>query len=97
MSINSAANNQCPNCGHRFSDREMLFWGFSKTSRCPDCGAELGVDANRMLMLWFGGIVAILYIEATYSLETIHGWLAIAVFVLLFCLVAVRVQKLVIK
>lgn len=88
------ANNQCPNCGHRFRDREILFWGFSKTSSCPDCGVELRLNSNRMLMLWFVGIVAILYIEANFSLQTVRGWLAIAVFVLLFCLVAVRVQKL---
>jgi len=92
-----AANNRCPNCGHRFRDREMLLWGFSSTSRCPGCGAELGVDGNRMLILWFGGIIAILWIEATWSLQSLHGWLAIAVFVLLFCLIAVRVQKLVIR
>ena len=88
------ANNQCPNCGHRFSNREMLFWGFSKTSSCPGCGVELCVNSNRMLMLWFGGIIAILYIETKFSLQTFQGWLAIAVFLLLFCLVAVRVQKL---
>ena len=88
------ANNQCPNCGHRFSDREMLFWGFSRISSCPDCGVQLRVNSNRILMLGFGGIIAIIYIEENYSLQTFHGWLAIAVFVVLFCLVAVRVQKL---
>jgi CXXC-20-CXXC protein len=95
--MNETANNQCPNCGHRFSDREMLFWGLSKTSKCPDCDVELGVNSNRMLLLWFGGIVAILFLEQLFSLQSFHGWLAIAVFLLAFCLLAVKLQKLEIK
>jgi uncharacterized protein (DUF983 family) len=95
--MQATANNQCPNCGHRFGDLEMLFWGLSKTSKCPGCGVELGVNANRMLLLWVGGIVAILYIEATWSFESIRGWIAIAVLILLLCLVAVRVQRLEIR
>ena len=92
--MQSTANNQCPNCGHRFGDFEMLFWGLSRTSKCPQCGVELGVNANRMLLLWVGGIVAILYIESAWSFESIEGWFAIGALILLLCLVAVRVQKL---
>lgn len=88
------ANNQCPNCGHRFGDLEMLLWGFTKTGKCPDCGVELGVNSNRLLLLGFAGIIAIVYIEQRFSLQGIQGWLAIASFVLVFCLVAIRVQKL---
>ncbi|HEY5739748.1 MAG TPA: hypothetical protein VIW27_08475 [Gammaproteobacteria bacterium] len=91
------ANNRCPNCGHRFSDLEMLLWGMSKTGKCPDCQVELGVNSNRVLMLWFAGIIAILFIEQRFSLDSYHGWLAIAAFVLVFCLVAIRVQKLEIR
>ena len=95
--MNGTANNQCPNCGHGFSDREMLFWGLSKTSHCPDCGTELGVNRDRTLLLWIGGIVGVMLIEANFSLDTPRGWMAIAVFVLVFGLVAVRLQKLEIK
>ena len=95
--MNPSANNQCPNCGHRFSDLEMLLWGLSKTSRCPDCGVELGVNSNRVLVLWFVGIVAILFIGERYSLQSIDGWVALAIFLLVFCLLAVRVQKLEIR
>jgi CXXC-20-CXXC protein len=95
--MSGTANNQCPNCGHRFSDREMLFWGLSKTSHCPDCGSELGVNRDRMLILWIVGIVGVMFIESYFSLHTPRGWIAIAIFVLLFGLVAVRLQKLEIK
>ncbi len=88
------ANNRCPKCGHRFGGLEMLLWGFSNTGKCPDCGVELGVDGNRLLLLGFAGIVAVVYIEQRFSLQDFRGWLAIAVFVLVFCLVAMRVQKL---
>ena len=87
-------NNQCPECGHRFGDLEMLFWGFSKSGKCPDCGVELGVNSNRVLLLGFAGIIAIVYLEERFSLQSFHGWLAIAAFVLVFCLVAIRIQKL---
>jgi CXXC-20-CXXC protein len=92
--MSDRANNQCPQCGHAFSDREMLFWGMSKTSHCPDCGAELGVNRDRMLILWIGGIVGVMFIEASFPLDTVRGWVAVAIFVLLIGLVAVRVQKL---
>jgi hypothetical protein len=95
--MNETANNQCPRCGHGFSDREMLFWGLSKTSRCPDCGAELAVNRDRMLLLWIGGVVGVMLIEASFPLDTLRGWIAIAMFVLIFGLAAVRLQKLEIK
>jgi len=95
--MTDTANNQCPNCGHAFSDREMLFWGLSKTSHCPDCGTQLGVNRDRILLLWIGGVVAVMLIKVNLSLETVQGWVAIAIFALLFCLVAVRVQKLEVK
>jgi hypothetical protein len=50
-----------------------------------------------MLLLWFGGIVAILFLEQLFSLQTFHGWLAIAVFLLAFCLLAIKLQKLEIR
>jgi ribosomal protein S27AE len=87
-------NNQCPRCGHRFGDLEMLFWGFSKSGKCPGCGVALGVNANRLLLLGFAGIIAVIYIEQRFSLPSLLGWLALAAFVLVFCLVAIRVQKL---
>lgn len=92
--MNHWANNQCPNCGHRFSDLEMLLWGLSKTDRCPDCGVELGVNSNRILMLWFVGIVAILFIGEQFSLDSLDGWIVLVIFLLVYCMLAIRVQKL---
>ena len=94
ITMTETANNQCPKCGHRFSDLQMLLWGFSKTGKCPDCGVELGVNGNRLLLLGFAGIIAVVYIEQRFSLQSFHGWLALAAFVLVFSLVAIRVQKL---
>jgi len=95
--MNQWGNNRCPNCGHRFGDLQMLLWGLSKTDQCPNCGVDLGVDSNRVLILWFVGIVATLFIGERFSLDSLEGWLALVIFLLLFCLLAVRVQKLEIR
>ncbi len=75
----------------------MLLWGLSKTSNCPECGVELGVNSNRVLILWFAGVVTILFIGERFSLQSLDGWVALAIFLLVFCLLAVRVQKLEIR
>lgn len=91
------AHDQCPNCGHRFDSKQMLFWGLSKTSRCPDCNIELGVNKDRVLLLWIIGVVAVITIKLNVNLDSLWGWAIIAVFIIGFCMVAVRLQKLEIK
>lgn len=90
-------NNQCPNCGHRFSGTQMLFWGMGKTSSCPDCSCELGVNKDRILLLWVIGIVAVIALRVNLSLDTPVGWIALGIFIIGFALVAARVQKLEIR
>jgi CXXC-20-CXXC protein len=90
-------NNQCPNCGHRFSNMEMLFWGLSKTSNCPDCENELSVNKDRVLILWITGIIAIMVIKHNVNLDSLWGWGMFAIFIVIFCMISIRIQKLEIK
>ena len=90
-------SNQCPNCGHRFSNMEMLFWGFSKTSNCPDCEIELCVNKDRILALWIIGVVAIITIKLNARLDSFWGWATIAIFIVIFCMISIRIQKLEIR
>jgi len=90
-------NNQCPNCGHRFSSMEMLFWGLSKTSNCPGCETELSVNKDRILILWVIGIIAIIPIKLNVNLDSLQGWAIFAIFIVIFCMLAIRMQKLEIK
>lgn len=90
-------NNQCPNCRHRFSNMEMLFWGLSKTSNCPDCEIELSVNKDRVLILWVIGIFAILLIKLNVNLDSLWGWAIFAIFIAIFCMISIRIQKLEIK
>lgn len=90
-------NNQCPGCGHRFSSTQMLFWGLSKTGSCPDCQRRLGVNKDRILLLWVIGIFGIIALRLHVDLESPRGWLALGLFVIVFALVAARMQKLEIR
>jgi len=95
--MGNLGNDQCPNCGHRFNSKQMLFWGLSNTSRCPDCKVELGVNKDRVLLLWTIGVVAIIALRLNIELDSFWGWAVIAVFFAGFCVVATRLQKLEIK
>jgi len=90
-------NNQCPNCGHRFNSTEMLFWGLSKTSNCPDCEIELSVNKDRLLILWVIGIVAIFVIRLNVDLGSLWGLTILTIFIVIFCMISIRIQKLEIK
>jgi CXXC-20-CXXC protein len=90
-------NNQCPNCGHRFNSLEMLLWGFSKTNNCPDCEIELSVNKDRVLILWVIGIIAIFVIRLNVDLGSLLGWTILTIFIVIFCMISIRIQKLEIK
>lgn len=92
--VDDRDNNQCPNCGHRFSPMQMLFWGMGKTSSCPDCKCELGVNKDRILLLWVIGILAIVALRLNVDLDSPSGWIVLGVFIIVFALMATRVQKL---
>ena len=87
-------NNQCPKCGHRFSNMEMLFWGLSKTSNCPECETGLSVNKDRILILWIIGVIAIILIKLNVDLDSFWGWATFAIFIVIFCMISVKVQKL---
>ncbi len=76
---------------------EMLFWGLSKTSSCPDCEIELSVNKDRILILWIIGVVAIISIKLNVRLDSFWGWAAIAIFIVIFCMISIWIQKLEIK
>lgn len=86
-------NNQCPGCGYRFGSMQLLFWGVG-TSSCPQCRRRLGVNKDRILLLWVIGILAIIAIRLNFDLDSPRGWLALGIFVVFFVLIAIRMQKL---
>ena len=48
-------------------------------------------------MLWIIGVIAIISIKLNFSLDSFWGWASVAIFIVVFCVIAMRVQKLEIK
>ena len=90
-------NNQCPKCGHIFSNKELLFWGTSTVKTCPNCGAEVGISGQRSLLLWPIGIIIFLPVKTVKIYESPWYWAALAGLVALFFYVSIKQQKIELK
>ena len=87
-------NNQCPNCRHAFSDKEMLFWRNSKDNLCPGCNIKLQTSKGRNLVLWIILAVAFMPLKVSNAYHSPWYWAMIGVFIMVFGMISIRVQKI---
>ena len=90
-------NNQCPNCKHAFSDKEMLFWRNGKENKCPDCGVELETSKGRNFILWVIMVIAFTPLKISNAYQSPWYWAMIGAFFMVFGMISTRVQKIEIK
>jgi len=85
---------KCPLCNHSLA--RALFWSTTKTYKCKNCNEMLRVNETRsrvvLYIIALVILVAVVYLLVTASVHLALGFLGLAIFIVLFASLILRID-----